>query len=223
MAPVIPCPLRILLSKAGLAAMARRVTTMVVLIAASGCGHALNTVPPGLPISGLCGGKSSHRARGLSTSEGGLRRIGSFVTNTRRVEDALLQLMDDPHLGKFMRSMRDDPAVVYFIWDTDALRRNGGGKVDHCNEGRFDIWVNLEYHRSQEGQKCTNPAGSGNLRSLLAHELGHAWGWLKHGVGSNCDNNAKDNMIAVEWESTQLTGGARRLLHVPEGCSCAGY
>lgn len=68
--------------------------------------------------------------------------------------------------------------------------------------------------------RCANPPGSGSLRSLLAHELGHAWAWRHYGNFEHCDNKAVGNITAVAWESSQLVGLAERRVHNPPGCGC---
>lgn len=143
----------------------------------------------------------------------------SLVPNTSRLLKVVHALMDDPQIGPFIQEMAHDPDVTYWIYE-HRLRRNGGGKTDHCDVNRFDIWVDLDFHKAQEGSPCSNPKGSGKLASLLAHELGHAWAWHHYGNDDSCDNRSRGNVIAVAWENTQLAGSAQRLVHNRPGCRC---
>lgn len=140
-------------------------------------------------------------------------------TNSRRVLDILRNLRRDPSIGEFVNEMAADPEMTYFVWEAE-LKRNGGGVTQRCNEHRFDVWVDLDFHLSLEGRKCTNPAGSGSLSSLVAHELGHAWAWNNYGDDNLCDNNSLGNRISVAWENTQLAGRVERPVHNREGCPC---
>ena len=148
-------------------------------------------------------------------------RAGSFVPSSQRILDTVRSLMTDPYLGDFVQEMSEDPEITYYLFDS-KLRSNGGGKTTHCNPQRFDIWMDPEFHISREGTRCKNPSGSGSLRSLLAHELGHAWAWRYYGDFDPCDNEALGNVTAVAWESSQLAGAAVRQVHNPPGCGC-GY
>jgi hypothetical protein len=144
---------------------------------------------------------------------------GKLIALTPRLQETVESLKRDPQLGQFLQDMADDPEVSYYLWEGE-VHRNGGGRTTNCRADRFDIMVDIDYHVSQEGRRCFNPQGSGNLRSLLAHEMGHAWAWRWYGNDDDCDNGARGNMTAVAWENTQLAGDAQRLFHNPPGCGC---
>jgi hypothetical protein len=124
---------------------------------------------------------------------------------------AVLNLMRDPSIGGFIQEMADDPDMTHYLWEME-FHRSGGGRTAECLDG-FEIFVDLDYHLSTEGTACGNPRGSGSIESLLAHELGHAWAWRRHGPEADCNNKSFGSKTSVAWENTQLKNGARRLVH----------
>lgn len=144
---------------------------------------------------------------------------GKLIALSPRLQETVGTLLRDPQLGPFLQDMANDSEISYYLWEGE-IHRNGGGRTTNCRADRFDIMVDLDFHVSQEGRQCSNPQGSGNLRSLLAHELGHAWAWRWYGNDDGCDNRSRGNVTAVAWENTQLAGNAQRLLHNPPGCGC---
>jgi hypothetical protein len=128
-------------------------------------GFRVTVVRPAVPRLG----RTRRAVRLVST----LVRAGSFVPSSQRMLDTVRALTADPYLGEFVQEMAEDSEITYYLFD-HPLPYDGGGKTTHCNSQRFDIWMDPEHHVSREGTRCTNPPGSGSLRSLLAHELGHA-------------------------------------------------
>jgi hypothetical protein len=84
--------------------------------------------------------------------------------------------MDDPQIGPFIQEMAHDPDVTYWIFE-HPLPANGGGKTNHCDDNRFDIWVDLDFHKAQEG----SPA---RIRKAAATSLRCSrMSWVTHGRG----------------------------------------
>jgi RHS repeat-associated protein len=132
-------------------------------------------------------------------------RMGlKYVYADPAVQELLTEFANHPLLGPAIMEMAGDQYSIKLYWENaKSLCSNGGGRTSGANKD-----AQIEYNQCVFNLAMRDTFGIyGDLRTVVAHELGHAWGCVWAGRCNQGD--PESNRIALQWENSVRSGPPR--------------